>query len=159
MRENMMTTIAADPGKQEIVITRIFNAPRELVFKAFTDRDAIPHWWGPRRLSTVVDRMEVRPGGVWRFVQRDASGREYGFHGVYHLVQPPERLIYTFEFEGMPGHVVLETVTFEEVKRGTKLTERSVFQSVKDRDGMVKSGMEEGARESMERLEELITNK
>ncbi len=158
MTENMLTTIAADPGKQEIVITRIFNAPRELVFKVFTDPNAVPKWWGPRRLSTVVDRMEVRPGGVWRFVQRDANGNEFAFHGVYHEVHPPERLVYTFEFEGMPGHVVLETVTFEEVKGGTKLTERSVFQSVEDRDEIVKSGMEEGARETTDRLEELVSN-
>ena len=158
MTKNMLTTIAAEPGKQEIVITRIFSAPRELVFKAFTDRNAIPKWWGPRRLSTIVDSMEVRPGGIWRFVQRDANGMEFAFHGVYHEVHPPERLVYTFEFEGMPGRIVLETVTFEEVKGGTKLTERSVFQSVGDRDGMVKSGMEEGARETMERLEELITH-
>ena len=78
-----------EPGKQEIVMTRMFDAPRELVFKACTDPNLVPRWWGPRSLSTTVDKMDVRPGGVWRFVQRDTSGNEFGFHGVYHAVSSP----------------------------------------------------------------------
>src|SRR5438128_12053369 len=80
------TTILAEPGKQEILITREFDAPRELVFKACTDPKLIPQWWGPRYLSTEVDKMDVRPGGQWRFLNRDAEGNEYAFHGVYHEV-------------------------------------------------------------------------
>jgi uncharacterized protein YndB with AHSA1/START domain len=154
--EDTLTRITAEPGKQEIVITRVFDAPRELVFKAATDPDLISHWWGPRSLTTVVDKMDVRPGGVWRFVQRDLGGNEYAFHGVYHEVVSPERIVDTFEFEGMPGHVSLETATFEEHAGKTKLTIRSVFQTVEDRDATLKSGMEKGAVETMERLAEYL---
>jgi uncharacterized protein YndB with AHSA1/START domain len=150
------TNVIAEPGKQEIVITRILDAPRDLVFKAYTDPNAIPQWWGPRNLTTVVDQMDVRPGGIWRFVHRDAEGNEYGFHGVYHDVVSPERIVSTFEFEGMPGHVLLSTMTFEEQDGKTKLTDASVFQSVEDRDGMLQSGMEGGASESMDRLDEYL---
>jgi uncharacterized protein YndB with AHSA1/START domain len=100
--------------------------------------------------------MEVRPSGAWRFVQRAPEGKEYAFKGVYHAIVPPKRLVDTFEFEGMPGHVSLETVTLEEQDGKTKVTVTSVFQTVEDRDGMLKSGMEEGATESMERLDELL---
>src|SRR5579859_6445445 len=90
------TKITAEPGKQEVVITREFEAPRELVFKAFTDPKLIPQWWGPRYLSTRVDKMDLRPGGQWRFINQDAEGKEYAFHGVYHEVRAPERVIDTF---------------------------------------------------------------
>jgi uncharacterized protein YndB with AHSA1/START domain len=148
--------LIAEPGKQEIVMTRVFDAPRELVFKAHTDPKLIPQWWGPRRFTTTVERMDAKMGGIWRFVQQDANGNEYAFHGVYHEVASPERLVQTFEFEGMPGHVLLETATFEEFEGKTKLTSRSVFQSVEDRDGMLQTDMEEGAAESWNRLAELL---
>ena len=144
-------------GKQEIVGTRTFDAPRDLVFKTMTDPNLVPRWWGPRNHTTKVDEMEVRPGGRWRYVQHDTDGNEAAFHGVYHDVSAPERLVFTFEFEGVPGHVLLETVTLEEVDGKTRLTDQSVFQSVADRDGMVASGMESGATEAMDRLEELVT--
>ncbi len=148
--------LTAEPGKHSIVMTRDFDAPRELVFKAITDPNLIPQWWGPRSLTTTVDKMEVRPGGIWRFVERDADGNEDAFHGVYHDITLPERLIYTFEWEGMPGHVLLETVTFKDQDGKTRLTDISVFQTVEDRDGMLQSGMEGGAAESMDRLAELL---
>ena len=144
-------------GKQEIVGSRLFDAPRELVFKTMTDPTLIPRWWGPRRHATRVDEMEVRAGGRWRYVLRDPDGDETAFHGVYHDLTAPERLIYTFEWEGQPGHVLLETVTLEDVGGQTKMTDLLVFQSVADRDGMVENGMESGARETMDRLEELLT--
>jgi uncharacterized protein YndB with AHSA1/START domain len=100
--------------------------------------------------------MDVRPGGTWRYVQRDADGNEFGFHGVYHTVVPAEQIVYTFEFEGMPGHVLLETVTFEEQDGQTKMTDSLVFQSVADRDGMLHTGMEDGSAESMDRFDELL---
>jgi uncharacterized protein YndB with AHSA1/START domain len=100
--------------------------------------------------------MEVKVGGVWRFVQRDADGNEYAFNGAYREILPPDRLSYTFEFEGMPGHIVLETVTFEERDSKTKVTVTSLFQSKEDLDGMIQSGMEEGANDSQERLAELL---
>jgi uncharacterized protein YndB with AHSA1/START domain len=148
--------LIAEPGKQDMVMTRVFDAPRELVFKAHTDPKLIPQWWGPSRFATTVDRMDAKVGGIWRFVQYDADGNEYAFHGVYHEVAAPERLVQTFEFEGMPGHVLLETMTLEELEGRTKLTVRSVFQSVEDRDGMLQTDMEEGAAESWDRLAELL---
>ena len=153
------THILAEPGKQEIVITREFDAPRELVFKAVTDPTLIPQWWGPRYLSTEVDKMDMRPGGQWRFINRDAQGTEYAFHGVYHEVLAPERVIDTFEFEGLPetGHVTLETMKLEALPGGrTRLIAQSVFQSVADRDGMLQGGMEEGVNDTYDRLAELL---
>ena len=153
------TTILAEPGKQEILITREFDAPRGLVFKACTDPKLIPQWWGPRYLSTEVDQMDVRPGGQWRFINRDAEGNEYAFHGVYHEVLAPERIIDTFEFEGLPetGHVTLETMKLVELPGGrTRLTVQSVFQSVADRDGMLQGGMQEGVNDTYDRLAELL---
>lgn len=153
------TNVLAEPGKQEILITREFDAPRELLFKACTDPKLIPQWWGLRYLSTEVDQMDVKPGGQWRFINRDAEGNEYAFHGVYHEVLAPERIIDTFEFEGLPetGHVALETMKLEELPGGrTRLTVQSVFQSVADRDGALQSGMEEGVNDTYERLAELL---
>jgi uncharacterized protein YndB with AHSA1/START domain len=153
------TKITSVPGKQEIIIEREFDASRELVFKACTDPQLIPQWWGPRYLSTEVDKMDVRPGGEWRFINRDAEGKAYAFHGVYHEVLAPERIIDTFEFEGLPetGHVTLETMKLEELPGGrARLTVQSVFQSVADRDGTLQSGMEEGVKDTYDRLEELL---
>src|SRR5260370_25670695 len=106
------THILAERGKQEIVITREVDAPRELVFKACTDPELIPQWWGPRYLSTEVDKMDVKPGGQWRFINRDAEGKAYAFHGVYHEILAPERIIDTIAFEGLPEkrHGTLETM-------------------------------------------------
>ncbi|WP_317064921.1 SRPBCC domain-containing protein [Methanoculleus caldifontis] len=157
LEEGFATSLTAKPGKQEIVITRIFDAPRDLVFKASMDPELLPRWWGPGRFTTTVDVMDARSGGMWRFVQRDAEANEYAFHGVYHEVSPPDRVVDTFEFEGMPGHVMLETVTFEDLGGGrTKMTNRTVAQSVEDRDGMVQSGMEEGVNETLDRLAALL---
>ena len=150
------TEFVIEPGRQDIVITRVFDAPREVVFKALTDPNLIPSWWGPARYETTVDRADVRPGGQWRYVSRDADGTEYGFRGVYHDIVAPDRVVQTFEFEGMPGHVSLETATLEEVDGKTRYVGVSVFQSVADRDGMAQSGMEEGASESFDRLAEII---
>jgi len=150
------TRIIAERGKQEVVITRLFDAPRDLVFRANTDRDLISQWWGPKRLTTTIDKMDAKPGGQWRFVQRDAAGKEYAFHGVYHEVRSPGLIIDTFEFEGMPGHVSLETCTLEEIGGKTKMIGRSVYQTIEDRDNMLKSGMEEGVFETMDRLAELL---
>jgi uncharacterized protein YndB with AHSA1/START domain len=148
--------VTADPGTQEIVITRSFDAPRELVFKAFTEPDAVRRWWGLANSETVVDQLEARPGGRWRYVERDGEGNEDAFHGVYHDLQAPERIVYTFEYEGMPGHVLLETIVLEDQDGKTLMTDTSVFQSVSDRDGMLQSGMETGAAESFARLDDYL---
>jgi uncharacterized protein YndB with AHSA1/START domain len=152
------TTITAEPGKQELFITREFDAPRELVFRAHTDPELFVQWLGPRGLTTNLEAFEPVSGGRWRFIQKDKDGNEFGFHGVFHEVSP-ERMIQTFEFEGLPesGHVILETTTLEALPNGrTRLTAQSVFQSVTDRDGMIQSGMEHGVNEGYERLDEIL---
>jgi uncharacterized protein YndB with AHSA1/START domain len=149
-------TTFTQPSDREIVMARIFDAPRELVFAAYTDPQHIPHWWGPRNMTTIVDRMDVRPGGVWRYIHKGPDGAEFGFNGEYREIVPPERLVSTFEFEGMPGHIVVDTAVFEEQDGKTKVTVTSLFQSREDRDGMLESGMESGANESWDRLAELI---
>lgn len=148
--------VVVEPGRQDIVMTRTFDAPREVVFRAMTDPELLPKWWGLKDTETVVDRYEARPGGSWRMVERTTDGQEYAFHGVIHDIKAPEGYTGTFEFEGMPGHVLLETHTLEEVDGRTHYTSVSVFQSVEDRDGMAASGMEDGAGQSMDQLDELI---
>jgi len=150
------TAFIVEPATQDVVLTRVFDAPREAVFAAMTDPNAILQWWGLRDETTTAESMDVRPGGFWRFVSRDSQGNEYAFHGYFHEVLAPERLVYTFEYEGAPGHVILETITLEDLGGRTRLTDRSVFQTVEDRDAMVRSGMESGATQSMERLAELL---
>ncbi len=153
------TNIKAEPGKQEIVITREFDAPRELVFKAFTDPKLYAKWLGPRGYTTTLEKFEPKNGGSWRYIQKDQEGNEYAFHGVNHEVSAPERIIGTFEFEGLPekAHVILQTAKFEALPGNrTKLTSQSVFQTVEDRDGMLQSGMEKGVNDSYERLDELL---
>jgi uncharacterized protein YndB with AHSA1/START domain len=153
------TVITAEPGKQELFITREFDAPRELVFKAHTDPDIYVRWLGPRDLTMNLETFEPVSGGRWRFIQKDKEGNEFGFHGVNHDVTTPERIIGTFEFEGLPesGHVILETTKFESLPGGrTRVTTHSVYQSVEDRDGMVASGMESGVVDGFERLDEIL---
>ncbi len=153
----MKATVIAEPGQYEIMMSRVFDAPRDLVFKVMTDPRHIPQWWGRKNHTTLVDQMDVRAGGMWRYIERDEQGNEFAFHGVYHAITAPERVVDTFEFEGMPGHVMLETLTLEAQGDGkTRLTVSSVFQSIADRDGMLNSGMAEGANESYDRLEELL---
>jgi len=144
------------PTDLEILITREFDAPRGVVYKAMTDPKLIPRWWGPRRSTTSVDKMEVRPGGSWRFVNRSADGSETGFRGQYREVIPGEKIVQTFEWEPMAGHISVETATFAERDGRTVLTVRSVFSSKEDRDGMIQSGMEKGLVETHDRFAELL---
>jgi len=150
------TTRVTTPSDREIVSERVFDAPRGHVFAAYTDPELIPQWWGPRGATTIVDQMDVRPGGAWRFVHRDSDGGETGFRGTYREVTPPERIVQTFEWEGMPGHVVVETATFEDLGERTKVTTRSLFHTSEERDGMLASGMERGLTETHDRLAELL---
>ena len=150
------TEYVIEPGRQDITSTIILDAPRELVFKAYTDPELFARWWGPRRYKNEIDKFESRPGGSWRVVQVGADGTRHGFRGVNHDVVAPERICATFEYEGFPGHVALQTATFEALGYKTRLVAHIVFESVMDRDGMVASGMQEGADESMERLAELL---
>lgn len=148
--------ILAEPGKQEVFIVYEFEYPRPQVFDVFTNPSLISQWWGPNQYITDVDKFELKPGGLWRFVQHDADGNEFAFHGVYHDIERPERIVYTFEFEGMPGHVLLETVRFEALQNKTRIIDQIVFQSIEDRDGMLDAGMIEGSKQSMQRISKLL---
>lgn len=151
--------ITAEPGKQEMVIEREVDAPRELVFRAFVEPDLYAQWIGPRSLTTDIETFEPRTGGSYRYIQKDGEGNTYAFHGVYHEVSPPERIIDTFEFEGLPetGHAIMDVMNFEELPGGrTRLVGKSVFLNVEDRDGMMQSGMEEGMEDSYSQLDELM---
>jgi uncharacterized protein YndB with AHSA1/START domain len=150
------TVITAEPGMPLITITREFDAPRDLVFRAHIDPELLVQWLGPRDLTTTIDCYDARDGGTWRYVQKDADGNEYGFHGVFHGTPSPEAIVQTFEFEGVPGHVMLDTTTLEQRDGRTLMRTVSSFQSVEDRDGMIASGMEHGVRDSGDRLEELL---
>ena len=146
----------AAQADHEIVTERVFNAPRERVFRAFVDPELIPQWWGRRVDTTTVDKMDVRVGGDWRFVTDGPDGSN-AFRGTYRAIEPPERIEQTFEWEGMPGHIVVETAVFEDLGDGqTKVSTRSLFHTTEERDGMLASGMEIGLGESYEKLDELL---
>jgi uncharacterized protein YndB with AHSA1/START domain len=151
------TQITAAPGGQQILISREFAAPRDLLFRAHTDPELLLQWLGPRSMTMTVDLNEVRDGGRWRYTHRDPNGNEARFHGVFHGDPSPEGIVRTFEYDGVPGHVALETLTFEERAGSTTVHVNAVYQSVEDRDGMVQSGMEEGLNDSYERLGELLS--
>ena len=143
------------PSDLEIQMTRTFNAPRELVFRAMTQADLIERWWGPGRYTTHVDKLDLRPGGGWRFLNHGEEG-EFAFRGEFREIVPPEKIVWTFEWEGMPGHISVETLVLEERDGQTTVTATSLYDSKEDRDGMLNSGMEEGAVESYDRLEDLL---
>lgn len=144
------------PSDREIMMTRVFDAPRDLVFEAHTSCDHMRNWWGQRDYDISVCEIDFRPGGKWRLVQRAADGTEHGFRGEYREIQRPERIVWTFEYEGMPGHISVETMTLTEHNGKTTLTAVSRFDSVEDRDGMLQSGMEDGANETWNRLAEYL---
>lgn len=154
------TTIIAEPGKQELFIIREFDAAPSLVYRAHIEQEIFAQLLGPRDLTVEFKTFEPVTGGRWRFINKDKDGNEYGFHGTFHEVSP-ERIIQTFEFEGLPesGHVSLETMTLEALPNGrTRLTSHAIYQSIADRDGMVESGMETGVNEGYDRLDEMLAN-
>ena len=144
------------PSDREIVMTRVFDAPRDLVFEAHTSCEHLSRWWGPRRYEVIGCEVDFRPGGPWRIVHRGPEGEEYAFRGEYREIVRPERIVWTFEFEGMPGKISVETQTLEEHDGKTTFTSTTVFDSVEERDGMLESGMESGAAETMDRLDEYL---
>ena len=153
------TKITAEPGKHDYFIVREFDAPRELVFKAFTDPELVTKWLGPHGLKMTIEKFESKDGGSYRYIHEDPHGNKHFFRGVNHEVLSPERIIGTFEYEGLPerGHVALQTGKFEALPGGrTRFTSQSVFQSVTDRDGMLRSGMERGVKQGFERLDEVL---
>jgi uncharacterized protein YndB with AHSA1/START domain len=154
--KNNQTKIVAEPGKQEIVIMREFDAPRDLVFKAHTDPKLYIQWLGPHGYEMTLETFEPVSGGRYRYIHKNSEGNAFGFHGTFHEISL-ERMVQTFEFDGYPGHVSLDSMTLEELPRNrTRITIQSVFQSVSDRDGMIQSGMERGVTEGYERLDEIL---
>jgi len=150
-------TFTVNREAKEITMERVFDASRDLVWKLWTDPKMIPRWWGPRNNQTTVDKMDFRVGGEWRFIQIDPEGNEYAFHGVYREIVPPHKISETFNFEPIgPGHELIEVVMFEDIGGKTKMISKAIYNSIEDLEGMVRSGMEEGSNESMERFEELL---
>lgn len=149
------TTLSA-PGEAEIVMTRSFDAPRELVWRLWTDPELIPEFWGPRRLTTTVERFDFRRGGGWRFVSHDADGTDHGFGGEFREVVAPERITWTFVYDGAPDEVVVETMELTERNGVTTMIATSRFSTPEGRDAMLRSGMESGAAEMNERFAELL---
>lgn len=150
------TQIDVPQGLPYVDITREINAPRDLVHRAYTDPELLAQWLGPRNLTMSVEKWEVRDGGAWRYVQTEADGTEWGFHGVFHGPQTPDQMIQTFEFEGVPGHVSFSELQLEDLGGRTLAKTHVVFMSIEDRDGMVGSGMSTGVIEGYERLDELV---
>jgi len=149
--------VKAEPGKQEVFITREFDAPRELVFKAHVDSKLYVQWLGPHGYEMVLETFEPVNGGKYRYIHKDKDGNEFGFHGTFHAMSI-DNMVQTFEFEGYPGHVSLDTMTLEELPGNrTKATIHSIFQSVSDRDGMIQNGMEKGMSEGYERLDDILS--
>ncbi len=154
------TTIKAEPSRQDLTITREFDAPRELVFKAHTDPKLFVQWLGPREYEMKLITFEPVSGGKYRYIHADKNGNEFGFHGTFHEMSL-ERMIQTFEFEGLPepGHVSLDSMTLEALPGDrTRITIHSVFQSVADRDGMIQAGMERGINDGYERLDDILAS-
>jgi uncharacterized protein YndB with AHSA1/START domain len=143
------------PSEREIRIERIFNANRDRVWQAFTDPKQVAQWWG-RGHKLDIEKFEPKRGGHWRFVEH-ADGQTHGFEGRYREVTPKERIVQTFEWDGMPGHVVVESVTLEDLGDGrTRVVNISLFHTQEERDGMLHSGMETGLNESYQALDRLL---
>lgn len=149
-----MTTKVTTPSDREIQMIRVLDAPRELVWEAHTKAEHLKHWWG--RGNPVDVELDFRVGGKWRNVEHAPDGESYAFRGEFREISPPERLVQTFEFEGMPGHILVETLTFTEEGGKTTITSTSVFDSVEDRDGMLQTGMADGAEQSYQALERYL---
>jgi uncharacterized protein YndB with AHSA1/START domain len=151
------TEIVSDPRVPLVRITREFDAPPEKVFRAHTDPELIVQWLGPRRHEMRIDHWDCRTGGSYRYVHT-SDGNEFGFHGCFHEVRPSELIVQTFTFEGQPDGVALERLLFEDLGGSrVRLVATSLVDSFEARDAFVASGMEEGAREGYERLEELLS--
>ena len=152
--EHVNATIST-PGDREIRIERVFDAPVERVWQAFTDPELLAQWWG-RGNKLVIERMEVERGGHWRFVEHSPDG-VHGFEGRYREVTPRDRLVQTFEWDGMPGYVAVDTAVFEDLGDGrTKVVTTSLFHTTEERDGMLESGLADGLNQSYAALDDLL---
>jgi uncharacterized protein YndB with AHSA1/START domain len=152
------TQITADPDVPLLRITREFDAPVEKVFRAHTDPDLVVQWLGPRRHQMRIDHYDCRTGGSYRYLHV-SEGNEFGFRGCFHEVRPAELIVQTFTFEGEPDGVALERVRFDDLGDGrTRLTATSLVDSFQARDAVLASGMQDGIRESYDRLDELLAD-
>jgi uncharacterized protein YndB with AHSA1/START domain len=149
--------ITAEPGVPQILTEREFDATRDLLLRAFTEPDLMAQWLGPHGYTMTIDRFDPRDGGTWRYIHTDQDGNEYAFHGVFHGDPSLDGMVQTFEFEGAPGHVSMDTLTLEEHDGATTVRTNTVFQSVEARDAMVESGMTDGMTQGYERLDELLS--
>ena len=140
---------------RELHVERIFNAPRDRVWKAMTDPSLLAQWWG-RGNKLVVEKHELKKGGHWRVVEH-SSGQAHGFEGRFAEIVAPTKIVQTFEWDGMPGHVSLETMQLEDLGDGrTKLVVDSIFMTAEDCQGMMSSGMEGGMNESYDALDRVL---
>ncbi|MFG1897954.1 SRPBCC family protein [Micromonospora zamorensis] len=139
------------PSDREVTLTRSFDAPRELVYAAHTQAEHLKHWWG--RGNPLDVEIDFRVGGHYRCVEHAQDGNDYAFRGEYREIVVPERIVQTFEFEGMPGQVAVETLVFTEQGGRTTITSSTRFDTTAQRDGMIDSGMAQGAAESYAALD------
>lgn len=154
-QEPTVKATVTKPTDREIRIERIFNASRDRVWQAMTDPALVAEWWG-RGNKLVIEKLEVKRGGHWRFVEHSAEG-VHGFEGRFREVTPPERVVQTFEWDGMPGYVIINTMTLEDIGDDrTRMVTTSLFHSTEERDGMLESGMEGGMNQSYEALDRLL---
>jgi uncharacterized protein YndB with AHSA1/START domain len=149
--------VIAEPGVPQVIVIREFEAPRELLFRAYTEPDLVARWLGPAGLELIVNQLDPQHGGRWRWTHYDADGKGYVFHGLYHGTPTPERIVQTYEFDQQPGTVYLNLITFDEADGVTTLRQNTVFFAVEDRDLYVAGGMEQGIRASMQQLDDLVT--
>ena len=150
------TTTVTAPSDRVIHVERVFDAPRECVWRVTTEPDLVAQWWG-RGHAVEIERLEVTPGGHWRFVEHTPDGPDEGFEGRYREVVAPSRAVQTWEWDGMPGSVSLQTAAFEDLGDGhTKLTIDALFFTTEERDGMLGSGMKAGVDASYETLDRLL---
>jgi uncharacterized protein YndB with AHSA1/START domain len=154
--KNTGTLQVTTPTDREVVLTRVFDAPRHLVFDAFTKPELLKRWFGPRGWSLVVCDVDLRVGGGFRFVLRGPDGREMGMRGVYREIDAPERSVHMESFDDYPGESQVTTVLVEEAGR-TTLTATVLYPSKEVCDIVIKSGMEHGAAESYDKLAELLS--
>ena len=150
------TKITAEPGSPFIDLEREFDAPVELLFRAHTEPELLKQWLGPEKYAMTIEEFEARDGGRYHYTHRDDAGNAYAFRGVFHGEPSKDGILQTFEFEGAPGHVSLEQLTFEPRDGRTVVRIHSAYQSVEARDAMVQSGMESGINDGYRRLDELI---
>ncbi|MCI0351481.1 MAG: SRPBCC family protein [Acidobacteriales bacterium] len=155
--KNTGTLKVSTPSEREIVLTRVFNAPRNLVFEAFSKPELLKRWFGPRGWSLAVCEVDFRVGGGFRFVLRGPDGTEMGMRGVYHEIAPPERSVHMESFDDFPGESQV-TAIFSEQDGKTTLTATVLYPSQEVRDAVIQSGMEHGAAESYDKLAEMLAS-